>query len=188
VDVCVVGAGIAGMTTGYLLACEGRDVAIVDDGPVGGGMSGRTTAHLFNALDDRFYEIEKMLGKDAARLAAQSHTQAIDRIDEIVREENIQCDFERVDGYLFPPPAASAQTIDEEYDAPLRAGLLEVQKFPRPPIIQHANGPALRFPRQAQFHPLKYLNGLASAIALRGGAVFSRDRGCLFKRGESVFL
>ena len=135
VDVCVVGAGIAGMTTGYLLACAGRDVAIVDDGPVGGGMTGRTTAHLVNALDDRFYENEKMLGKDAARLAAQSHTQAIDRIDEIVREENIQCDFERVDGYLFAPPGASAKSIEEEYDAALRAGLREVQKLPGPPII-----------------------------------------------------
>jgi FAD dependent oxidoreductase./Rieske [2Fe-2S] domain. len=188
VDVCVVGAGIAGMTTGYLLACAGRDVAIVDDGPVGGGMTGRTTAHLVNALDDRFYEIEKMLGKDAARLAAQSHTQAIDRIDEIVREENIQCDFERVDGYLFPPPGSSAKSIDEEYDAALRAGLREVQKLPGPPIVQHADGPALRFPRQAQFHPLKYLNGLASAIALRGGRIFTGNRVVSIKGGESVRL
>jgi len=188
VDVCVVGAGIAGMTTGYLLACEGRDVAIVDDGPVGGGMTGRTTAHLVNALDDRFYEIEKMLGKDAARIAAHSHTQAIDRIDEIVREENIQCDFERVDGYLFPPPGASAKNIDEEYDAVLRAGLLQVQKLPEPPIIQYADGPALRFPRQAQFHPLKYLNGLASAIAQRGGRIFTGNRVVSIKGGESVRL
>jgi glycine/D-amino acid oxidase-like deaminating enzyme/nitrite reductase/ring-hydroxylating ferredoxin subunit len=188
VDVCVVGAGIAGMTTGYLLARAGRDVAIVDDGPVGGGMTGRTTAHLVNALDDRFYEIENMLGKDAARLAAHSHTQAIDRIDEIVREENIQCDFERVDGYLFPPPGASAKSIDEEYDAVLRAGLREVQKLPGPPIIQHADGPALRFPRQAQFHPLKYLNGLASAIALRGGRIFTGNRVVSINGGERVRL
>jgi glycine/D-amino acid oxidase-like deaminating enzyme/nitrite reductase/ring-hydroxylating ferredoxin subunit len=188
VDVCVVGAGIAGMTTGYLLACAGRDVAIVDDGPVGGGMTGRTTAHLVNALDDRFYEIEKTLGKDAARLAAQSHTQAIDRIDEIVREENIQCDFERVDGYLFPPPGASAKSIDEEYDAALRAGLREVQKLPGPPIIQHADGPALRFPRQAQFHPLKYLNGLASAVTRRDGRIFTGNRVVSIKGGESVRL
>jgi len=188
VDVCVVGAGIAGMTAGYLLACEGRDVAIVDDGPVGGGMTGRTTAHLVNALDDRFYEIEKTLGKDAARLAAQSHTQAIDRIEEIVREENIQCDFERVDGYLFPPPGASAKHIDEEYDAVLRAGLLQVQKLPGPPIIQHAGGPALRFPRQAQFHPLKYLNGLVSAVTRQGGRIFTGNRVVSIKGGESVRL
>src|ERR671938_1688029 len=82
-DVCVVGAGIAGMTTAYLLARGGKSVVVLDDGPVGGGMTGRTTAHLVNALDDRYYEIEKMLGEQCARLAAESHTAAIDRVEKI---------------------------------------------------------------------------------------------------------
>src|ERR671938_1486034 len=77
-DVCVVGAGIAGVTTAYLLTRNHRSVVLIDDGPVGGGMTGRTTAHLVNALDDRYYEIEKMLGEQCARLAAESHTAAID--------------------------------------------------------------------------------------------------------------
>src|SRR5438477_2881256 len=84
-ETCVVGAGIAGVTTAYLLAREDRQVVLIDDGPVGGGMTGRTTAHLVNALDDRYYEIEKMLGEQCARLSAESHTAAIDRVDEIVR-------------------------------------------------------------------------------------------------------
>ncbi|MGZ8938855.1 MAG: FAD-dependent oxidoreductase, partial [Limisphaerales bacterium] len=54
VDVCVVGAGISGLTTAYLLAREGRKVAVLDDGPIGGGETGRTTAHIANALDDRY--------------------------------------------------------------------------------------------------------------------------------------
>ncbi|HEY0729717.1 MAG TPA: FAD-binding oxidoreductase, partial [Pyrinomonadaceae bacterium] len=57
-DVCIVGAGIAGMTTAYLLAKEGRSVVVLDDGPIGGGMTGRTTAHLTNAFDDRYAEME----------------------------------------------------------------------------------------------------------------------------------
>ena len=58
-DVCIIGAGIAGLTTAYLLAQEGKAVVVLDDGPIGGGMSGRTTAYLSNALDDRFYELER---------------------------------------------------------------------------------------------------------------------------------
>ena len=100
-DVCIVGAGIAGMTTAYLLAREGRAVVVLDDGRIGGGMTERTTAHLSNAIDDRYVEIERLHGEKGARLAADSHTAAIDRIEAIVAEEGIECDFERLDGYLF---------------------------------------------------------------------------------------
>src|SRR5688572_5655309 len=91
VDVCIVGAGIAGMTTAYLLARDGRSVIVLDDGPVGGGMTAATTAHLASALDDRFMEIERLHGADGSRLAAESHSAAIDRIASIVEEERIDC-------------------------------------------------------------------------------------------------
>src|SRR5262249_330935 len=55
-DVCVVGAGVAGMSVAYLLAQEGKSVIVLDDGPVAGGQTQRTTAHLSNAIDDRFVE------------------------------------------------------------------------------------------------------------------------------------
>src|SRR5687767_15258257 len=82
-DVCIVGAGIAGMTTAYLLAREGRSVIIIDDGAIGGGMTARTTAHLVNALDDRYYELERLHGEKGSRLAAESHSAAVDRIEAI---------------------------------------------------------------------------------------------------------
>src|SRR5918999_3702158 len=85
-DVCVVGAGIAGMTTAYLLAREGASVIVLDDGPVAGGETSRTTAHLVNALDERYYELERLHGVRGARLAAESHTAAVDRIERIVRD------------------------------------------------------------------------------------------------------
>src|SRR5947208_7257753 len=84
-DVCIVGAGIAGMTTAYLLAREGKRVVVLDDGPIGGGMTSRTTAHLVNALDDRFYELERLHGEKGARLAAESHSAAIDRVEAMVK-------------------------------------------------------------------------------------------------------
>jgi glycine/D-amino acid oxidase-like deaminating enzyme len=95
-NVCIIGAGIAGLTAAYLLAREGKAVIVLDDGPIGGGMTARTTAHLTNALDDRFYELARLFGEEGSRLAAQSHTAAIDRVESIVRDEKIDCEFERI--------------------------------------------------------------------------------------------
>jgi glycine/D-amino acid oxidase-like deaminating enzyme len=116
-NVCVVGAGIAGLTTAYLLARAGKSVIVLDDGPIGGGMTARTTAHLTNALDDRFYELERLFGEEGSRLAGQSHTAAIDHVEEIVRSENIDCEFERLDGYLFLPTNGKLQVLEDELPA-----------------------------------------------------------------------
>src|SRR5207253_3262339 len=104
-DVCVVGAGIAGMTTAYLLARQGKSVVVLDDGPVAGGQTQRTTAHLSNAIDDRYFEIERLHGEGGARLAAESHTSAIDTIEVVSALQKIDCDLCRLDGYLFLGPA-----------------------------------------------------------------------------------
>ncbi|HEX7176361.1 MAG TPA: FAD-dependent oxidoreductase [Pyrinomonadaceae bacterium] len=173
-DVCIVGAGIAGMTTAYLLAREGKKVVVLDDGPIAGGETCRTTAHIVNALDDRYYDLEQWHGESGARLAAESHTAAIDRVEEIVREEGIDCDFERVDGYLFVPPGESTEQLGEELRACHRAGLLEVEYVQRVPYDGYDFGNALRFPRQAQFHILKYLDGVTRAFERLGGRVYTK--------------
>src|SRR5262245_6394350 len=67
--VCIVGAGIAGLTTAYLLTQAGKRVVVLDDGPLAGGMTSVTTAHLSNAIDDRTFEIERIHGHEGARLA-----------------------------------------------------------------------------------------------------------------------
>jgi glycine/D-amino acid oxidase-like deaminating enzyme/nitrite reductase/ring-hydroxylating ferredoxin subunit len=172
-DVCVIGAGIAGMTTAYLLTQAGRAVVVLDNGPVGGGQTQRTTAHLRNAFDDRYFEIERLHGQEGARLAAESHTAAIDCIEAIVREESIECDFERLDGYLFTGPGQDAHLLDREMAAARRAGLGDVERLDRAPLPSFDTGPCLRFPRQGQFHPLKYLAGLAAAVPRDGGQIFT---------------
>jgi glycine/D-amino acid oxidase-like deaminating enzyme/nitrite reductase/ring-hydroxylating ferredoxin subunit len=173
-DVCVVGAGIAGLTTAYLLAREGRSVVVLDDGPVGGGETCRTTAHLSNALDDRYYNLERLFGERGARLAAESHTAAINFIERVSREESIDCDFERLDGYLFVPPDESSEELEREIEAAHRAGLRDVEWAGRAPIEHFDTGRCLRFPRQAQFSPLKYLAGLARALTRDGGRIHTR--------------
>ena len=77
---CVVGAGIAGITTAYLLTREGKQVVLLDDGPVGGGKTCRTTAHLVFYNDDGLTKIEQLHGTEGLRLATESHSAAVDRI------------------------------------------------------------------------------------------------------------
>ncbi|HEU4352427.1 MAG TPA: FAD-dependent oxidoreductase [Burkholderiales bacterium] len=173
VDVCIVGAGISGLTTAYLLARAGRRVTVLDDGPVGGGITQMTTAHITNQLDDRYFELEKLRGREAARLAADSHSAAIDRIETIVRQEAIDCDFTRLDGYLFLAEGDTRQTLERELEAAHRAGLDAVELLERAPYASFDSGPCLRFPNQGQFHPLKYLARLAQAIVHEGGRVFT---------------
>ena len=171
-EVCVVGAGIAGLSTAYMLAKAGRKVIVIDDGPIAGGESGRTTAHLTAAMDDRIYELERVHGEDRTRLVVESHLAAINRIEEIVRLEQIDCDFERLDGFLFVGGEDRPDVLEREYDAAKRAGFADAQLLDRAPIASWNSGRVLRFPNQAQFHPLKYLTGLAAAIEANGGEIF----------------
>ena len=187
-DVCIIGAGIAGLTTAYLLGREGRSVVVLDDGLSGGGMTGRTTAHLTNAYDDRYFEIEKLHGADGARLTAESHTAAIEKISQIIAAEKIACDFEWLDGFLFCAPDHSVDLLDDELAASHRAGLTGVEKVARVPIDSFNTGPALRFPRQAQFHPLKYLAGLVKAIMREDGRVFAQTHATKVEGGSLALI
>src|SRR5918995_5784023 len=173
-EVCVIGAGIAGISTAYLLSRAGKRVVVLEDGAVGGGETGRTTAHLSNALDDRYHNLERLHGGEGARLAAASHTAAIDRIESIVREERIDCGFERLDGYLFVPPGESDEILHTELDAARRAGVAGVELLERVPNPSFDLGPCLRFPRQGQFHPLAYLSALVVALERMGGKVYGK--------------
>ena len=170
-DVCVVGAGIAGMTTAYLLAKAGKRVVVLDHASVGGGETGQTTAHLSSALDDYYHVLEKVHGEKGARLAYASHQAAIEKIGSIVATEGIDCDYLRVDGYWFLSPDRDVGFLEKERDAAKRAGAPDVEIVDRIPGVPFDSGPALRFPRQGQFHVLKYLEGLARCIQRDGGRI-----------------
>jgi glycine/D-amino acid oxidase-like deaminating enzyme/nitrite reductase/ring-hydroxylating ferredoxin subunit len=168
-DVCVVGAGLAGMTTAYLLAREGKKVIVLDDNGVGGGETGQTTAHLASAQDDYYHVLEKVHGEESAKLIYQSHQAAVDRIGEIATAEGIECDYQHLDGYFFLAPNETPDFLQTEMEAARRAGATVeiVEKLPVP----FDSGPGLRFSRQGEFHPLKYLEGLARCIQRDGGRI-----------------
>lgn len=171
-DICIVGTGIAGLTCAYLLLQEGKHVVVLDKGQIAGGQSARTTGHLTWILDDRYTDLKKLFGEEGIFYAAHSHRTAVDRIEEIIQANQIDCDFQRLNGYLFVPPGDSLDILDQELAAIKQAGM-QGSKIDRAPIKSFDTGPCLEFPDQAQFHILKYLSGLVKAILRKGGQIYS---------------
>ncbi len=168
-DVCVIGAGIAGLSVALSLVRDGLDVLVLDQGPIGGGQTARTSAHLASALDDYFHVLERRFGKAGAKLCYESHAAAIDEIEKNVRTLGIDCDFRRVDGYLFAGREEDRSMLEKELGAAKRAGHV-VEEAPHAPL-PFDTGPCLRFGNQAEFHPIKYLRGIADAVVAGGGRI-----------------
>ena len=188
-DICIIGAGIAGLTAAYLLRRENRDVQVIDAFGVGAGETGRTTAHLTAVLDDRFAHLERLFGESATRLAAGSHAAAIDQIERNVRESEIDCDFERLDGVLLASAPWQVDLLNREAVAARKAGftdLVAVNSFDVPGV--RFKGPALRFPRQAQFHVGRYLQGLARDFTARGGHIETGVRAISVQPGKMAIV
>lgn len=177
---------MAGMMSAYLLAEVGANVAVLDDGPVGGGMTARSTAHITHALDDRYSFIASVHGREGARQAAASHTAAIAEIERVALNSGFECGFSRLDGYLFAPPETSLRELESEFQALRSAGLTQVQMVPRIPGIRFDSGPALRFPGQGQFHPVQFLNALAVALVRQGGQIFCGNRVTTVRGGSEA--
>ncbi|MGZ3237347.1 MAG: FAD-dependent oxidoreductase [Burkholderiaceae bacterium] len=173
-DVCVIGAGIAGLTTAYLLSEQGKDVVLIDAMEIGAGETGRTTAHFFPP-DERYFQIERRFGIGQARLVADVYTRATDMAESIVRKEHIDCQFERLVGYLFSPTADGQSDLFKEENAARKLGL-DVKMIDRVPDLSFDTGSCLQFSNQAQFHPLKYLSGLAQAFVANGGRIYTQTR------------
>ena len=184
VDICVVGGGIAGLTTAYLLAKAGRSVLLFEAGALAGGESSRTSAHLASALDDRFTLLEHLHGRHGARLAAESHMGAIDLIERIIGEHRIECNFRRVDGYLMSA-SGDLGALRRELVAAGNAGHT-VEWVEAIPGMEVWSGPALRFARQARFDPGAYLAGLIQACADAGVRFMTHTRVANVREVESL--
>jgi glycine/D-amino acid oxidase-like deaminating enzyme/nitrite reductase/ring-hydroxylating ferredoxin subunit len=175
-DTVIVGAGIAGLSVAYELAEAGHKVVVLDRGPIPGGMTARTTAHLAPICDDGLSALKKMRGATAAAVFQESQTAAVARIEAIVAARGIACNFRRLDAFLFPAPgmdfAEARKLLDEEREVAREIGAA-AERVTGVPLQGFEKAPVLRFAEQATFHPLRYIRGLVAAIEAKGGAIFT---------------
>lgn len=173
VPVCVIGAGMAGLSTAYELARRGHGVLVLDDGDIGSGETGRTTAHLATAFDDGYQEIERLHGTEAMQQLGSAFRSGVDRIETIVKTEAIACDFTRLDGWWWAAKPEDGAWLEAEADAARRAGFTDVSLVEASPVPLWPRTTVLHCPRQAQMHPARYLAGLAAAIRKYGGQIIT---------------
>jgi len=170
VDVAIVGGGITGVTTAYLLKQTGRTVAVLEKGEVAGGETGRTTAHLTMVTDTRLNELVKMHGRDGARIAWQAGRQAIEMLDQIIRRERLECQWLRVPGYLHSPVGEENNDQQLREEAALAEELgFEARFLDRVPVMGRAG---IEYSGQARLHPVLYVRELARRVAGNRSHVF----------------
>lgn len=172
VDVLVIGAGITGITTAYLLKKAGLSVALIERERVASMDTGHTTAHLTYLTDADLRSLTKHFGPDHAQAAWDAGIAAIDEIEAIVAREGIDCDFSRVPGYSHTPLDDSAS--DESAELKEETELAQSMGFDVTYLesIPHFHVPGIQFANQAKFHPRKYLAKLIDIISSDGPHVF----------------
>ena len=173
VDVVVVGGGITGLTAAYLLASEGRKVALLERGRCAQAETAHTSAHLTMVLDKSLTTLADEFGRPDARAAYEAGLAAITRIEAIVSDERIDCAFERVPGYFHSaePGQADRALFEREASTATELGL-DAAFIESVPMF---GGPGVEFRRQARFHPREYLAGLVRAVVALGGNIYEQS-------------
>jgi len=182
VDAAVVGGGIAGLTTAYMLALEGLKVAVVEAMRVVMDVTGYTTGKLTTQHGQVYSLISQRYGLAQAQLYADANQAALARIISIIEGNHIDCDFRLTDSWLYTEENGGLEAIHAEVDLALQLGLPASYSETTP--LPFTKG-AMRFEGQAQFHPRKYLMFLADQVVARAGSVFENTRAVDITAGES---
>ena len=179
-EIAVVGGGIVGLTTAYLLARAGRAVTVLEALAVGRQVTGRSTAKITAQHALVYSDLAGTFGLETARLYGEANHAGAEFIGSLVRDLAIRCAYERKDAYAYTLRPERKATIDAEARVAREIGfdaeVLEAAPLP------FATAAALRFRHQAQFNPAKYLVGLASAVTQCGGRIFENARVASVKR------
>ncbi|MCK8519579.1 FAD-dependent oxidoreductase [Methanoculleus sp. 7T] len=174
VDVTVIGGGIAGITTAFLLKRAGLTVALLDAYRIVKGATGYTTAKVTSLHRLIYADLIDRFGSAKAKQYADANQAAIEMIASIVREYNIPCDFERKPAYTYAESAESRDLVAAEADAAKSLGL-PATFTDDVPLPGRAHG-AVVLENQAQFHPRNYLLLLAGHLPGEGSYIFERTR------------
>jgi glycine/D-amino acid oxidase-like deaminating enzyme/nitrite reductase/ring-hydroxylating ferredoxin subunit len=171
-DVCVIGAGIVGITTALLLKRAGKKVILLETDRVARGTTGYTTAKVTSGHSVIYSELEKKHGRQVAADYARANEAGLAKLRELAR--GIDCDLETKANYVYAESPESADSIKEEAEAAQKAGLAAT--LVTETDLPYPVAAAVRQEDQAQFHPVKYLIPLAKEIAGEGSFVFDKTR------------
>ena len=165
-QVCIIGGGLTGLTTAYYLSKEGVDVVLVEKSKICSHTSGNTTAKITSQHGIFYKYLIGSVGEEQAKQYLKANEKAIKNIEKIVNDENIECDFEKQDSYVYTATNKDLKMLQDEVKALHSLGFKceYVEKVEAP--IQILGG--IKFKNQAQFNPVKYAKGIAEAITKRG--------------------
>lgn len=157
-DVLVIGGGMAGILTAYLLKRSGRDVMLIEARDIGGGITKNTTAVITAQHDTTYCELIKMHGERKAKDYLDVNLSAVESFREL--SQNIECDFTDKPSYMY--------SLTEDFSSE-RAALDKLGY--KAELTQNTGLPfkvksALKYPDMAEFHPLKFLYALARELKI----------------------
>ena len=183
-DVAVIGGGIAGLTTAALLKQAGRTVVVIEARRIAENVTGHTTAKVTSLHHLVYRHLIDAFGQNRAQQYADANQAAIGMIETMAREYGIDCDFIRKPAYTYAQSSKGRERVMDEVDACLRLGM-PAHFVDDVPLPLHSDG-AIRMDNQAQFHPRKYLLGLAKTIPGGGSAIYEGTRALDITEGEPV--
>lgn len=186
VDVAVVGGGVAGLSTAYEVLLTGRSVAVLEAGRVAASVTGHTTAKVTALQSTRYSALRSAFGAEVAALYAQSQADAVARIAALTAELGISCELEPALACTYTTEPDRRQAVEQEAEAAAEAGL-PVQLAPDAVGYEDAVA-AVVLRDQLQFHPRKYLLGLAQRIAELEGLVLESSRVVRVDAGDPCVL
>lgn len=182
VDVAILGGGIAGITAASLLNESGLSVALIEAEKIIKDVTANTTAKITAAHNVIYSNLESHFGKEGARTYAQANQSAIDKIESIINEKNISCDFKRLPCYVYSENSADRDKLKKESKAAADAGL-QVSYIETSPLPFEIAG-AAKYENQAEFHPRKYLLGLTKNLSGDNSYIFEETRALEVKEGD----
>lgn len=168
-DILVVGGGMAGIATALVLQQSGKTCIVAEAHTLGFGTSGGTTAHLNTLLDNPYNKIETNFGENNSQVLASVTREALELIKRNIETHQIACGHSELPGYLYSQNDDQTKELDKIYEASLKAGLdiKYTDEIPVPIPFEKA----VIVERQGQFHPSKYLFGIAKAFESLGGVI-----------------
>ncbi len=170
VDACVVGGGIAGISTAYLLAKSGLRVILIEAGQLFSGATGFTTAKVTAQHGVIYDELIRSVGPKSAKLYYQMQQEAISHIKTTVQDLQIDCAYMNEDAYLYTNADSDLQKLQDEFNAYQALGI--DSRFTQKIDIPVPHKAAIVMKNQGQFHPLQYLTALAKRFIEFGGEIF----------------